>query len=258
MKSFGFILLFAAALGLGSTTWAAHPLITDDTGTQGSGKYQVEVNGELTADKETEVGVSVESTGLAFGATIAAGVREDLDIILGIPFILYEVKVDGTTVADENGPGDVVIEAKWRFYTKEEFSLAFKPGISLPTGDEDKDLGTGETGFHLFVIATTEAEPFTVHGNVGYIRYENNEGMEKDLWHLSVAGEYEVAESTRLVANIGIEKNEDPSADNDPAFGLIGVIHSPKENIDLDAGIKIGLTDSEDDLALLVGVAVRF
>ena len=254
MKKVVLVLLVAFVLGLSTVAWSAHPLITDDTGTQGKNKYQVEVNGELARDKEG----AVEVTGMEVGATLAAGVHEDIDFIVGMPFIWYEVEVAGATVADEQGPGDVVVEAKWRFHDRDGFSLAVKPGLSLPSGDEDKELGTGEVGAHLFLIATKEAEPFTVHGNLGYIRNENNAGEEKNLWHISVAGEYAVAKGTRLIGNVGIEKNPDPIDNDDPAFGLVGVIYSPKENIDLDAGIKVGLTDPEDDLALLVGVAIRF
>jgi len=33
-----------------TAAFAAHPLITDDTGTQGKGKFQLEVNSELNYD----------------------------------------------------------------------------------------------------------------------------------------------------------------------------------------------------------------
>jgi len=246
-------LVIAVVCGIASTVWAAHPLISDDTGTQGTGKFQVEVNGVLATDEEGPV----ETNMLAFGVSLAAGVREDVDIVVGAPYIILEEKIAGTTV-DEQGPGDVVLEAKWRFFEKEGASFAIKPGISLPLGDEDKGLGTGENGYFLFAIASMEAEPVTVHGNLGYMRNENNAGEEKDLWHVSVAAEYEMTESAHLVGNVGMEKNPDPSADNDPAFGLLGVIYSPEEYIDLDAGVKVGLTDAEDDLAFLAGMAIRF
>jgi hypothetical protein len=240
------------------SSWAAHPLITDDTGTQGTGKFQVEVNGEFARDKEVDAGIAVESTGAEIGVTLAAGVREDLDVVVGMPFVSYKVEAAGATIADEQGPGDVVLEAKWRLLEQGGLSLAVKPGITIPTGDEDKGLGTGKTGCHLFLIATREAEPVALHANLGYIRNENNAGEEEDLWHVSAAAEYSVVESTRLVGNIGMEKNPDPAADDDPAFGLLGVIYSPGENIDLDAGVKFGLNDAGDDLALLAGIAIRF
>lgn len=251
-------LFFAAVFGFCQPAWAAHPLITDDTGTQGTGKYQVEVNGEAATDKESEAGITVEATAFGFGAALAAGVRDDLDIIVGIPFLMYEMAVGGTTVADEQGPGDVVVETKWRFLEQTGWSLAVRPGVTLPTGDEDKGLGTGETGIHLYLIATKEAGLLTLHGNVGYIRNENHVGGEKNLWHASAAVEYAAAESTRLVGNVGVEKNPDPAAAVHPAFALAGVIHSLREHVDIDGGIKFGLNNAEDDFTLLAGVAIRF
>lgn len=38
--------VIAAVVLTSGTAFAAHPLITDDTGTQGQGKFQLEVNGE--------------------------------------------------------------------------------------------------------------------------------------------------------------------------------------------------------------------
>ena len=43
-----------------SPFFAAHPLITDDTGTQGKGKFQLEVNREYGYDKEE--GVTIKTT----------------------------------------------------------------------------------------------------------------------------------------------------------------------------------------------------
>jgi hypothetical protein len=34
---------------------------------------------------------------------------------------------------------------KWRFYEKDGLSFAIKPGIILPTGEEDKGLGDGSS-----------------------------------------------------------------------------------------------------------------
>jgi hypothetical protein len=48
----GFIL--SAVLLVHAIAWGAHPLITDDAGTQGKGKFQFEVSGQYDSDKETE------------------------------------------------------------------------------------------------------------------------------------------------------------------------------------------------------------
>jgi hypothetical protein len=55
-------LIFVALLLIACPSWAAHPLITDDTDTQGKGKFQLELNGQYDWDKEDTEDVSVKTT----------------------------------------------------------------------------------------------------------------------------------------------------------------------------------------------------
>lgn len=258
MKGSLCLLLLGLALLSPPGAWAAHPLITDDTGTQGRGKYQLELNGHYATDEKREAGAIVRSTAWELGVSAAAGLADTVDVIVGLPYAGYEIEESGATTAHETGLADVVAEVKWRFFEQDGMSFAVKPGITLPTGDEDKGLGPGEAGGHVNLIATWVTEPFAFHANLGYIRNENRAGEEVDLWHVSVAAEYSVAAMTRIAANIGVEKNRDPAADVAPAFALLGVIYSPSEDFDLDAGIKAGLNRPEDDLVFLTGVTLRF
>ena len=79
-----------------TVAWGAHPLITDDAGTQGKGKFQVEVNGQYDADKETFNGVSTESTGGQIATTLSYGVIENADLVLSLPYQWGKVKEDGS------------------------------------------------------------------------------------------------------------------------------------------------------------------
>jgi hypothetical protein len=257
--AFGMIVAFTT----GGSVFGAHPLITDDTGTQGKGKFQLELNGEYGSDKETEAGVTIKETGSEIAATISWGVSEHADIVIGIPYADYMVKEDGTTLASENGLSDVSLEYKYRFFEKDGLSLAVKPGVSLPTGDEEKGLGNGKTSYSAFFITTKEAEPWAFHFNVGYVRNEyklraDEEANRKDIWHVSLAAQMEAVKDLNLVANIGMERNPDTISDTHPAFVLGGLIYSAGEDLDLDFGVKAGLNDSESDYTVLAGVAVRW
>jgi len=114
-----------------------------------------------------------------------------------------------------------VLETKWRLFEKDKFSVALKPGISIPTGNDEKGLGAGLLGGHLFLIASQELGSWAFHGNLGYIRNENKVDERKDIWHASFAATWEVIKNLKLVADIGIERNPDEDAKNDPAF-IIG------------------------------------
>jgi hypothetical protein len=58
-KSFAMMVLF---LTVSSHAWAAHPLITDDSGTQGRGRFQLEVNGQYDTDKKADTVATVRTT----------------------------------------------------------------------------------------------------------------------------------------------------------------------------------------------------
>ena len=241
-----------------TVAWGAHPLITDDAGTQGKGKFQVEVNGQYDSNKETLNGVSTESTGGQIATTLSYGVIENADLVLSLPYQWGKVKEDGVTVYDENGVSDMTFEVKWRFFEKDGLSLALKPGVKIPTGNDEKGLGAGKTGYHAFFIGSKEAAPWAFHVNVGYIGNENKADEEKNIWHASLATTCEVVKNLKLVGNIGIERNRDKTTDKDPAFFLGGVIYSVTERFDIDFGVKYGLNAAETDWSLMAGTAFRF
>ncbi len=241
------------------TAWAAHPLITDDAGTQGRGRYQIEVNGQYDADRETSNGMTVRETGGQAAISLTCGIAENVDIAAGIPYLWIRETDDGIQVMKENGVSDAVLDVKWRFLEREGLSLAVKPGVSLPTGNEDKGLGAGRTGYHVFLIGSKESGPWAVHANLGYLRNVTKFDVEqRNLWHASVAATYEAAPGLKIAGNIGQEKNADGTAHNDPAFAIAGLIYSPDEDIDLDAGVKRGITASETDWSFLAGTTFRF
>lgn len=242
-----FVFIFA---GL---SFAAHPLVTDDTGTQGKGKFQLEVNGEYA--HEDEDGAKADTTEVA--ATLSYGIVDSVDLILGVPYQFIRVKEEGAT-ARENGISDLSLELKWRFYEKDGLSLGLKPGISIPTGDEGKGLGAGKVAYSVFLIGTKEIEPWAFHLNLGYIRNENKADERENLWHASIAAQVEAVKDLNVVANIGIERNTDSLVNTHPAFILGGIIYSLSETIDIDFGIKAGLNKPETDYSLLAGIAWRF
>jgi hypothetical protein len=239
-------------------SYAAHPLITDDTGTQGKGKVQIEINSVFSRDKEKESGVTIKERGGELATIISYGITDNADIVLGIPYQWFRIKENDLTVEKEDGLSDISLELKWRFFEKDRLSLALKPGITLPTGYEDKGLGIGRVTYSLFFITTKEIEPWAFHINLGYIRNENKVDERKDLWHISLASELEVTKDLKAVANIGIERNPEKTSNTHPAFILGGLIYSLIENIDIDFGIKGGLNKPEKDLTFLVGISLRF
>jgi hypothetical protein len=262
-KVFLFFLMLTVHCALCTVSFAAHPLITDDTGTQGKGNFQLEINGETGYEKEKEDGMTIKETSSELAAAVSYGVLDNLDVVVGLPYQWNKAREDSEVVSDEDGISDISLEVKWRFYEADGLSLALKPGLSLPTGNEDNGLGNGKVSYGLTFITTKEAGPWAFHLNLtiahnDFKLEDDRDANRKDIWHASLASEVEAVKDLKLVANIGIEKNPDKSSSADPAFILGGLIYSVSENFDIDFGVKFGLNKPETDHTLLAGAAFRF
>jgi hypothetical protein len=248
-------LLLAAStmvLTVGSA-FAAIPLITDDTGTQGKGKFQLELFAEYGRDQE-EVVTNKNSD---LSATLTYGVSDPIDIVLSIPYQAWSSD-DSHTVEKGDGIGDLAIETKWRPYEKEGLSFALKPGFTIPTGDEEEGLGAGRLTYYLYLIASKEINPWAFHINLAYVNNENRGDERNDIWHASFAATVDVLKGLKLVGDVGVETNADRASMTPPVYILGGVIYSPSEDVDIGLGVKDGLTKTETDIAVRGGITWRF
>jgi hypothetical protein len=245
--------LLAVVSAVANEARAAHPLITEDTGTQGTGGWQL----ELTAERGVDSAAGVTTRETAVTGVVAYGFAEKADIILTLPW--QRVSVDaGAGAAVEQGGGDVGLDLKWRFYELDELSFALKPGLTMPTGDESRGLGAGKYAASLFLVTTIAPAPWAFHLHLGHTHNANVHGEREHRWHASFAGSYEVAGHTRLVLDLGANTNPDPTSDVRPAFLVVGLIHAFSRDLDFDFGFKKGVSDTETDRTWLVGITRRF
>lgn len=241
------ILLFAG------NAYASHPLITDDTGTQGKGHVEFETGVEYGHEKES--GVTEDTTEIV--PVLAYGITDTMDIELCVPYQFTRVKEAGMKTT-EDGFSDVEIDLKWCFYEKDGLSFALRPLISFPTGDNEKGLGAGKVGYSLLLFITKEIKPLSIDVNLGYKRNENKLDEREDIWHASLSPRFEVAKGINVVADIGMETNPDKSSDTHPVFLLGGIIYSISKHLDMDIGLKGGLNKPETDYSILAGITFRY
>jgi len=237
-----------------TNSFAAIPLITDDTGTQGKGNFQLELFGEYGHEGEP---VITTKTG-NLSVTLTYGIIDAVDIILGIPYQAWSTSGSGSESAKGDGFGDISLEAKWRLYEKDDLSFALKPGFTIPTGDADKNLGAGRPTYDLLLLATKKMKSWEFDMNIGYLYNENTAGDRKSIWSASVDAQYEIMKNLKLVLDTGIATNPDSSLDTPPVYILGGLIWSLRENLDIGLGVKGGLTKPETDISVRGGITWRF
>ena len=233
---------------------AAHPLITEDTGTVGRGNYQLELTAELA--RQSDEGRTVH--GAQPAALLSYGVLPNADLQLGQPWLRI-VSDDGANREVIDGPLDTSLDFKWRFYERGGLSFGFKPGITLPTGDDQRGLGAGLVTWGALLIGTYDARgPFAFYSHLGYRRFRNTLGWREALYHISGAMAYLPSENLKLVADVSADTNPLPSAYGTLRYAVLGAIYSPRENLDVDAGVKFRLNGIVFDRSLLMGVTLRW
>ena len=231
----------------------AHPLITEDAATQGADSVQLELSFESSRDEEEQVRTRARQ----LGALLAIGLTDALDLVLGQPRLrIAREGADASTTAE--GAGDFSMDLKWRFYRKGSASLALKPGLTLPTGDDTQNLGNGKATYALFLVGSFAGHPWTVHTHVGYKANRNRLGQPVDVVHLSAAAVYEASERVKLVADAALDSDFRLSTGSQPAWLVLGAICSLGRDLDLDLGLKAGLNRPAPDIAALVGLAARW
>jgi hypothetical protein len=231
--------------------FAAHPLITEDTGTQGRRHWQLELTTELGRDH----GAGVRTDSVDSSVVASYGLRDDLDVVLTVPHAY--VRTEDAMPVSASGLGDLGLDMKWRFAEFDRVSTALKAGLVFPSGDEEQGLGAGRTGGSAYMVTSYDPAPWTLHLHLGYVRNNNQLGERRGLWHASIAATRRLGGRLLLVADMGADRSADPAADLNPAFLILGAVYSVSPQLDLDIGVKAGLTGTETDGTLLLGVALR-
>jgi len=236
------LLALAIAIAAASGAQAAHPLITEDTGTIGKGRWQLELFGEEGEARGTGARLDQHDAVLSYGLGGA------LDLQFGVPWIREQA----------TGMGDASLDLKWRFLQAGRLSLGLKPGISLPTGDEAKGLGAGRAGWKSLLILTWEDGPVAFHAHAGYLRNRNDQGERASLTHFSGAITVQATPEVKVVMDLARNTNPDPAATQSERYLVFGAIWSVSKNLDLDLGLKVGHGAAALDEAVLLGATVRW
>lgn len=235
----GLFLVFA------STAHAAHPLVSDDTGTQGVGGYQVEVNTDWLRD----AGVKTRTA----TATLTRGMTESIDVYLDTPYALSQ----------PTGFNDIGLGLKWRLFESNGLSVGLKPELSIATGNQEKQLGDGRSGGALTVLTQYELGAWTWLFNLGTELHRYSSASSQDEYRryinkASVGFTYQLDDQWLFVMDSGIQSHASKTEKKDPRFALVGLIYSLSEDAELDVGYKKALNSTETDRQWGLGLTYRF
>jgi hypothetical protein len=240
--------LAALALACTVSAFAAHPLITEETGTQGSGRFEFENGFQWTRERDLRE--------FEYGPQLSYGALGNLDLIVR-PTWVEQRTIASAGGGRESGVGDTALDVKWRFLEREPWSFGTRAGIALPTGNRDKDLGAGRASLHALLIATLEVDALAVHANAGYTR-SGDDSEKRDQFLAALAAVWTAHERVKVTLDVATMSNSDPTRSTWPAVVRAGTIVTIAQGLDVDAGYQTRLDRAAPERIVLVGVTYHW
>jgi hypothetical protein len=123
------------------------------------------------------------------------------------------------------GYGDTELGVKYRFIQEDALipQVGIFPLVLLPTGDEDKNLGTGKVQALFPLWLQKSWEPWKTYGGGGY--WINPGSDNKDYWFFGWEVERKISEYLTLGAEIFHQTASEKGGDSDTGFNIGGYIN---------------------------------
>ncbi len=227
---------------------AAHPFITEDPGTQGVGRYELELGAAMRQGAP-----DVDGTEAGFFPQLSIGVLPNLDLIAQSVW-LRQAPAGGPRVF---GSGDLLADVKWRFYESEPLKLAVRAGFDLPAGDGGDVGGSGRVGYHATAIAGLTFGDYAVYANAIYAR-ASQPGTRANLGAFSVALTRPDDDPLKTFVEAATYSNPDPDKAQWPAVARTGLIYTVTPWLDVDAGFQARLNRAATRAVWLAGATFRW
>ncbi len=232
-----------------ASAWAAHPMLSEDPGTQGTGHAQLEL-GFAAAHGDP----SFNGRGLLFSPQVSYGLAETVDLI--VQGLWQSQSPAGAPTVP--GIGNSLVDIKWRFYESDgPLALAVRAGVDLPTGDDSTGIGGGQPGSHVLAVASWKFADFSVYANAGYARVRQS-GTRPNIGFFSVAIATPESAPLRTFIEAATYSNTDPTNAQWPAIARTGFIYTVNTALDLDVGVQTRLNPSAMRVSWLAGATLRW
>ena len=227
---------------------AAHPLQTEDTGTQGAGNLEIENGLSRTRYDATTLTIYQPQLSLGLATTLDAIVQPSVERV--------QTSGQGTV----SGFGDTSVDAKWRFWSSDPVSLALRAGVALATNEHGLGLTHGTTSEHGLIALTWYHGPTVVHADVGltYVPRGPATPARRVMTGASVALMQRLDEHLNLTVDASFGQSPNPHMTSWPGTILAGAIWTVRPGLDVDLGWQRSVDDRPVTRTWLAGLTYRF
>lgn len=188
------------------------------------------------------------------------GLDQSTDIQLLVEPFVRQTVTDRVRGGDRiDGIGDVTVRLKHNLWGNDggPTALALMPFVKLPTNSNG--LGNGAVEFGLIVpLAVRVADGIGIGAmtQIGMFEEADGRGYAPSFVNSATVA-FDLTDRLGLYTELFTERSIGRGAEW-VVTGDIGFTYALSDNIQLDTGIAIGLTDAADDLNLFVGISRRF
>ncbi len=181
------------------------------------------------------------------------------DMSITIPY-LYLLTGQGLMQTNtENGIGDIILRAGIVVAPETEngFSLSASAAVKLPTADENKGLGTGETDYAGFLGVHKRIGQNRLTLSAGYIKVGDPSGIDLNNVYVYDVGYARMFTRTELSAWYEGRRSLIPGTKN-PQEINVGFFHILNQDYSIKGSSFVGLNNGGPDFGLNLGIVRWF
>jgi len=178
-------------------------------------------------------------------AELIYGLTDELQLSIEAPYIVLNPDVGH----QHQGLGDISLAVDYDFIQNSRMALGVKGQVSIPTGDEDRDLGAGQFLYSPEILSAFRFGEAELYATVGGVFGDDH----PDLFTYSVAGAYPWERFIGVLELTGAH-----GRDSDVVYITPGAYWNASEKIQLGLGVPIGLTEDSDDYQIVGKISFEF
>jgi hypothetical protein len=241
------IMILLAILLAPLSVFAGPPILTDDTGTPGPGKWETNLGFTVEKRRDTTL-YNTPALDLNYG------VGDRIQLNYSVSWIVMHASDEGT----KNGLGNSEVAVKWRFLDEDKNGLALSVYprfiFNNPVSSADRGLVDKGTVFRLPLQMEKKIGMIIINPEIGHDFRQEGGGQ----WLYALALKYDEIKGIEALAEVfGTADNSFKNTGN--VFN-IGIRRDVSENVSLHASAGRSLRQAPDQPKLLsyVGLQLRF
>lgn len=237
------------------------PDTTESAYTVDAGHFQIEMSLlDFSYDRNNEDSQTVRALSVA-PMLLKVGLLNDVDLQIGIdPYAREKSTSRGTDDSETvEGFGDTTARLKVNLWGNDAGDTAFAimPFVKFPTADADLGNGNIEGG----VVSILGVDLPNEFSSAFMLEFDFNRSTADDRYVVDIVHTATVGRS--LVGDLGgyLEYAGLLNLNGDEAYRAYfdtGLTYGLTRDVQLDGGLRVGLTEAADDLGLFVGTSMRF